>query len=242
MGYGKNIGRVKRTCKFTNLTMKCVYKKGNTMSYKVLIFDLDGTLLDTTPDILNAVNTTFDQYKEKQVTIKDIKRCLGNGAKNLISCLLERKDVDTIVSDYVQYYDLHAQIETKPYPSILELLNNLKDYSKVLYSNKDQSTVETLADYHFKDTFKYIAGTLKDYPIKPDPKRMNELINKHNLNKDEILFIGDSEVDYLTSQNIGVDCCLVTWGFRDKDVLMREPAKYMIDHPMELLHILNNHR
>lgn len=180
-----------------------------------VIFDLDGTLLDTLGDLTDAVNYTLQQYGLHTWTAADIRRFVGTGARRLIELACDGKgDVDAILSAYKQYYDAHCQIKTAPYPHIPEVLETLsKKYPLAVVSNKPDAAVKLLCADFFPKLF--ARGETPDCPRKPAPDMLTKAMAE--LGVDDCIYVGDSEVDVITANNAGIPCVSVLWGFRDRD-------------------------
>ena len=211
---------------------------------KGIIFDLDGTLLNTLGDLTSAVNKLMINNGYPTYSEDDVRIRIGKGFKNLISrcipieiedCLLDKK-----VEEFKSYYFSNLIDKTKPYVGINELINELKkrDIKIGVNSNKGNEPTKELIKYFFNLNDDYVLGKREGFNIKPDPANNNEIISKMNLNKDEILYVGDSSVDYLTGLNSNLKTVLVSWGFVDKkDLLVYDVT--IIDKPSELLSIID---
>ncbi|WP_441361393.1 HAD family hydrolase [Acholeplasma laidlawii] len=198
---------------------------------KAIIFDLDGTLLDTLDDITNSCNYTLNQLKLSHVKKEDVRRYLGNGAKALWMHILKHNInyLDEALSIYLPYLETHSKIRTKPYEGMNELLHQLKKtYQLAVVSNKHQEAVSEIIDYYFKGMFDVVIGERPGIPKKPDPAPLNLAIKELRLNKHEVLFIGDSEVDIQTAKHADVKVIGVSWGFRDYTELKHEKPDYLI--------------
>lgn len=211
---------------------------------KAIIFDMDGTILDTIDDIRNAVNYAMKVHNYELKTLDEAKKALGRGGHNLIKDLLPN-DIDEktfleVFNTYQNYYEENSQVLTKPFPNIIKLLETLKAKGYLLFvvSNKFQNLVEDLNETHFNNVFTEAIGERSDLKIKPNPDMLIYVLNKYKLKNEEVLFIGDSEIDILTGKNANVAVCAVTWGFRDIDTLKALNPNYIIDDPLEILEII----
>lgn len=215
---------------------------------KAVIFDMDGTVLNTLDDIWVAVNHALTQQGLSLKTKDDIKQAVGNGARTLI----ERVSPSTYSSDeknhlfhlYQSYYDAHSNIYTKPYDGIIDLLKLLKEKGYLLgvVSNKFEHLVKGLNQDVFMNLFDVSIGEVKGIPIKPAPDMVYKALNQLHIGPDEAIFVGDSEVDIDTAKNANVKSVGVTWGFRDEALLRKHQAHYIIQHPIELIHILQKEK
>lgn len=211
------------------------------MNYKLIIFDMDGTILDTLDDITNSVNQTFNHFNLNSVSKLAVRKALGNGARRLITDLLDNKDVDfeAILAFYLNHYTNNNNIYTKPYKGIIEVLNALKkDYKLAVVSNKSDHLVKALNKDLFDGLFDISIGEQKGLKVKPHSDMLDYVINYFNLKRLETLFIGDSEVDIQTANNTNVNVIAVTWGFRDLDELKSYNPNYIVDHPVDILSII----
>lgn len=210
--------------------------------FQTVIFDLDGTLLDTLSDLTNAVNYVLERYGYPLRSKAEIRRFLGNGARNLIQCALpEAVDAETfekILSDYIVYYNAHAQIFTAPYEGVETLLATLqsKGIAVAVVSNKGDEAVKALVGQYFPSV-PVVIGERKGVRRKPAPDSLLEAMRELNANPETTVLVGDSEVDALAAKNAGIAWAAAGWGFRDKDELLaHNPAVYLTtprDFPTE---------
>ena len=205
---------------------------------KAVIFDLDGTLLDTLTDLTNAVNHILRSYSMPERSGAEIRSYLGNGAKHLIRCALPREfDDETLeryLAEYVEYYNAHSTVETKPYDGVSELLAELKKsgISTAIVSNKPDEVVRELSRQYFGDLIDFAIGDRSDIARKPSPDPVRFAMNALGCSK--AIFVGDSEVDVLTAKNAGMTCISLTWGFRDRDQLEESGAEIFASNSEEL--------
>lgn len=212
---------------------------------KGVIFDLDGTLINTIDDITDSLNAVLVKYGYKTYTPDECKMMICDGPRVLVQRALPKDADDTLtdklLAEYKQYYYDHACIKTKPYDGIVELLLDLEKLGvqTAIVTNKPQPTMEFLIDKLFKNiNFVSLAGFSDAVPHKPDPYQTNQVILKMGVCRDEVLFAGDSAVDMNTAKNAHVAGVGVTWGFRPKEELDKSGAKYIIDYPHQLLDII----
>ena len=212
--------------------------------YKLMIFDLDGTILATLDDLYNSVNYALSTLGYPTRTNAEVRAFVGNGMLNLIKRAAPdgatEDEIQNILSTFRSHYALHKADCTKPYTGIEKVLCELKKEGAILtvLSNKDDDAVGVLCEQYFPNTFDYTAGNRADRKRKPDPESVHAIINKYGLTASDTVYIGDSEVDILTAQNAKVDCVAVSWGFRDRDVLIDAGATMIADNMGQLYEYL----
>ena len=213
----------------------------NTTMIEAVIFDLDGTLLNTLDDIAGSVNATLRHFQLPEVTRDKVRRSVGNGGRNLIRCVVpggeSHPQFEEIFSYYVPYYEQHCQILTRAYEGILPTLKTLKEMGKKLaiVSNKGDGAVKELSKQYFSDLVETSVGERAGIRRKPNPDSVLEAMRLMGMEKENVLYVGDSEVDHATAQAAGVKVVLVSWGFREKADLEKLGPDYLIDKPEELV-------
>lgn len=209
--------------------------------YKAVIFDLDGTLLDTLDDLADAVNHVLLEYGYPPRDKKQIERFLGNGIARLTELALPEQvspeRYTQIFATFKKYYTEHCQVKTQAYPGILALLAQLQaqGYKLAIVSNKNAAAVAELAELYFK---KYITVAIGERPgirKKPAPDTVLQALQELGCTKEETVYVGDSEVDKATADNVGMDCILVQWGFRELAELQALRPAYLVSKPEEIL-------
>ncbi|MCK9313044.1 MAG: HAD family hydrolase [Methanocorpusculum sp.] len=211
------------------------------MKYQVIIFDMDGTLLNTLDDLYNAVNYVLLKFGYPLRTREEVRSFVGNGVQRLVDFAIpngqNNPHREEIFADFKQYYNIHGREKTQPYPGITELLQELKSrgYQLGVVSNKYDAAVKTLSEIYFPGVFATGVGEREGVRRKPAPDSVFAVLNELRADASGVLYVGDSEVDIRTAENAGVACISVAWGFRDRDLLEREGAKQIIDDPSELL-------
>lgn len=179
-----------------------------------LLFDLDGTLLDTLDDLMDATNHILAQNGYPTRTRQEIRAFVGNGARNLLAKAAPEGDADALLAQFQPYYAAHCQVKTRPYPGILEVLAQLvQRYPVAIVSNKPDGAVKALCDELFPGI--PAMGERPNCPRKPAPDMVYRAMEM--LGVERCIYIGDSEVDVVTAKNAGVPCVSVLWGFRDKE-------------------------
>lgn len=209
-----------------------------------IIFDMDGTLLNSLGDIADGVNYILKKYGYPPRTYDEIKSFVGNGAAKLMSKALpdgqQTPDFERILEEYKKYYLDHNNIKTSPYAGIMDLLRelSLKGYKLAIVSNKNDKNVKSLNKIYFEAYIKTAIGESKDIKRKPAPDMVYKAIAELGSTIERAVYVGDSEVDILTAENANIPCLCVTWGFRDKEYLKEQGAEHIIDQPHELLEFL----
>ena len=211
-----------------------------------VIFDLDGTLLNTLEDLAASVNYALKTNGYPQRTTNEIRTFLGNGVKSLVKCSLGKNDSDEIFEKvfncFRTYYMEHCQDTTRPFDGILPLLEELKKrkIKMAIVSNKLQPAVEQLNNHFFKKHISSAVGESATVRRKPNPDAVIAAMNALGSRKDETIYVGDSEIDIETAKNPGIDCIVVLWGFRDECFLRSQYHNiHYIHSPKELLYLLD---
>ena len=193
------------------------------MKYKAILFDLDGTLLDTLEDMADALNRTMDRFQLPHRSLREVRCFVGNGAKRLVALATgaEGERLEEILAVYKEDYDRNYLIKTAPYPGIMALLDRLHEAGCLvgIVSNKPDSTVQSLAEALFEGKADISVGEKSGIRRKPAPDTVLAAMEALGVTKAETVYVGDSEVDVMTARAAGVPCISVTWGFRDRDVL-----------------------
>ena len=193
------------------------------MKYKAILFDLDGTLLDTLEDMADALNRTMDHFALPHRSLREVRSFVGNGARRLVELATgaEGERLEEILAVYKEDYDRNYLVKTAPYPGIMALLDRLhaEDCLTGIVSNKPDSTVQSLSDALFQGKADISVGEKAGIRRKPAPDTVLAAMEALGVTKAETVYVGDSEVDVMTARAAGVPCISVTWGFRDRDVL-----------------------
>ncbi|MCR5451640.1 MAG: HAD-IA family hydrolase [Lachnospiraceae bacterium] len=215
------------------------------MKYKAVLFDLDGTLLDTLHDLAGAVNHVMKTYDDPVHSVDDVRRFVGNGIRNLMIRALPKGEEDPKFeekfSEFKNYYAGHDMDLTKPYPGIMNLISDLRNNGirLAIVSNKYQPAVTELSRHYFKDAIEVSIGDLEGRNRKPHPDAPNAALLALGLSAKDCLYVGDSGVDAKTAEGVGMDCVLCSWGFRERDLLEKEKSIGIIDKPEDLLEYIN---
>lgn len=211
---------------------------------KSIIFDLDGTLLDTLADLTDSVNEALKVHSLPLRTSDEIRRFVGNGARNLIACVVPGGESNPVfeltLNIYKNYYEYHCKDNTKPYDGTLQMLKELKQRGVkiAVVSNKPDDAVKILCKEYFEDYVDVAIGATEDMARKPAPDALLKAMEELGVSKEEVMYIGDSDVDIETAENAGVRFVAVTWGFRGCEFLKEHGAKELIALPMELLYLI----
>lgn len=212
-----------------------------TMKYRLIIFDMDGTILDTLKDLTDSLNYALKKSGFPQRTIEEVRGFVGNGIQKLIERGVpketKREEIQKVFEDFTDYYSKHCADTTKPYDGILKVLLELKKsgYLTAVVSNKADYAVRALCDENFKGIFDAVSGERENIRKKPAPDTVNAVLEELNVPHKEAIYIGDSEVDIKTAENAGVDSLSVDWGFRSREELLKNNAKKIISNPKDIL-------
>ena len=213
------------------------------MKKKLVIFDLDGTLLNTIDDLAESANYSLRALGYPSHDAATIRSFVGNGINKLIERSLPEGEkteanVQRMRNVFIPYYDAHNADLSVPYAGIPDVLRSLQNKGILLAvaSNKYQEATAKLVAHYFPEiNFVKVLGQRTEVPIKPDPTIVFDIINEAGVSREEVLYVGDSGVDMQTALNASVDAVGVTWGFRPKHELASYPALAIIDSAMELL-------
>lgn len=214
--------------------------------YQAVLFDLDGTLLDTLDDLTDSVNVILGKYGFPLRDRKEIRRFLGNGSERLMQEALPKEisetDFEKYLEEYKAYYKTHMEEKTGPYEGILQLLVELRKAGLKLgvVSNKFDTAVKGLCEKYFPGYIDAAAGEREEDGIrrKPAPDLVCMAAKWLEVNPKDCLYVGDSEVDILTAKNAGMNCVSVTWGFRDEKFLREAGAAHLVHTAEELKELI----
>jgi phosphoglycolate phosphatase len=215
---------------------------------KLIIFDLDGTLLNTLDDLADCTNFVLQQNEYPTHKIDAYKYFTGNGVEILLRRALPPEiselEFHKILQQFLAYYELHKADKTAPYKAMTETLEELQNNGVLLAvaTNKPHHLLPELMPCYFP-TIKWAAvfGNRKEVPIKPNPQIVYDIMRATapNLPAHQILYAGDTAVDMETAQNAGIKKVGVLWGFRTKEELIRANADYIIEHPQQLINLVH---
>ena len=215
--------------------------------YKNVIFDLDGTLMDTLDDIKDAMNEALKRIGHPYTfTYEEAKKLIGSGARVMIERAIyyggaNPSDVDKLGETFLPLYKEYQGKTTKPYDGMIEVMKILKERGYKLYilTNKPQHLMNVLVNNFFIDYLDGYQGQVDSMPCKPDVKFTNYMLDRYNLNKEECIFVGDSNIDVLVGKNACMDTVLCLYGYGDEATKNDTYPKYKIESPLDLLKILD---
>lgn len=203
--------------------------------YEAVIFDLDGTLLDTLEDLRDAVNYAMRKNQFQEHSLEEIRKAVGNGIRKLIErCVPEgtkSEVVEAVFADFRVYYKENCKNKTKPYDGMKELVKKLKeeDYKLAVVSNKNHEAVQEIIPYYFGDLFDISVGAMEEMKKKPAPDTTFLALEKLGVANGKAIYVGDSQVDVETAKNSGLEGIFVTWGFRSREELAEAGAQEFAD-------------
>ncbi|MDY5212238.1 HAD family hydrolase [Intestinibacter sp.] len=214
------------------------------MKYNTVIFDLDGTLLNTLEDLGDSVNFALKSFGYPTRTYEEVKSFVGNGIKDLLTKAVpigtDEETTLRCLQAFKNHYKTNMQNKTLPYEGIIALLKELnsKGIKLGIVSNKYDFGVKNLNKYYFKDLIPVAIGEREGVRKKPAPDTVLTAMKELGSKKEECLYVGDSGSDMITAKNAGIKSVGVTWGFRDADSLRESGAIFLINSPKELLELL----
>jgi len=210
-----------------------------------IIFDLDGTLLNTLDDLYLSVNHALAYFNQPQRSKMEVRSFLGNGIRKLIEQSMPLGSdlllIEKVFDEFRHYYLEHSLDYTQPYPDVIPMLKRCKEmgYKSAIVSNKLNQAVQDLHQRFFANYIDVAIGETPNVARKPAPDMLNRAIRKLQTTHQESIYVGDSEVDLQTASNATLSCISVAWGFRDRGFLEYHDAHTIIDSPMELFQYLD---
>lgn len=211
---------------------------------KGILFDLDGTLLDTLDDLEDAVNVTMAAFGWPLRSREEVRSFVGNGVGSLVAQAipagLDKAAGEAALEFLRTYYAAHSGDAAVPYPGVTELLHTLnkRGIPMAVVTNKPEGPALRLAEQHFPGLFAAVVGECSDRPRKPAPDMPLYALKQMGLDPEDVVYVGDSEVDIRTARSAGIPVMSVTWGFRDREDLEKLEPDWLIDRPEELLELL----
>lgn len=210
------------------------------MRYRGVLWDMDGTVLDTLEDLWAAVNVSLRRFSLPEASLEAVRAGLGNGAAHLISCVTPEEKRDEVLAFYKPWYDAHCNLKTRPYPGILPLMGALRagGVRQAIISNKPDPAVQELAKSYFPGLLDSAVGESETVRRKPNPDAVLAAVKQMGLNVADCVYIGDTEVDLATAKNAGMACIAVSWGFRSRAQLLAAGATQIAATAEELEKLL----
>ena len=211
------------------------------MAYDAYIFDLDGTLLNTLPDLARLTNMVLEERNWPQRTVEEVLSFVGHGGRYLLSRAIPAGTPDELLDEvfarWRELYPTYGHAMTKPYEGIPEVLDALKERGAKLavLSNKFDAAVGQVIAEHFPGVFDIARGECDEIPRKPDPAGLRMVMRQLGVAPERVAYVGDSVTDVRTALNAGVFCVTVTWGYGETSALKAEGAQVLIDNPFALL-------
>lgn len=209
-----------------------------------VVFDMDGTVLNTLEDLAGSMNYSLKAVGMPERTVDEFRRFVGNGAREALRKALPEGTSTDILDEmfpiFKEHYDEHCLDKTGPYEGILDLMKELKKrgYRMAIVSNKIDSAVKELNKRFFGDLIDVAIGEQPGVNRKPAPDMVETALKELGSTKEESVYVGDSEVDYLTAKNSGLPCISVLWGFRDKEYLIEQGAYCFADAPADIVDMI----
>ena len=209
-----------------------------------VIFDLDGTLLNTLDDLRDSVNAVMKKYGYPQHSLDQIRTFVGNGIGKLMERSVpggrENEQFEQAFADFKSYYTDHCQIKTKPYDGVVDLMKCLSEqgFKLAIVSNKNDAAVKELNEIYFSRYTNAAIGERKGVRRKPAPDSVYAALDQLGSDIEKAVYIGDSDVDYEAAVHCGMDCILVSWGFRDRELLESFDGAVVVDRCAEIRELL----
>lgn len=216
------------------------------MRYRLAIFDMDGTILNTLEDLADSVNHALKTQNLPSRNLEEIRCFVGNGIRKLIERSVpngtDAKIENAVFEEFRTYYRKNCAVKTRPYDGILTVLKQLRaeGIKTAVVSNKADFAVQSLCQEYFDGLFDFAVGDREGQRKKPYPDSVNTVLQRFDMDKSEAVYIGDSEVDFATAKNADMDVLMVGWGFRDEAFLKNEGAESVLSEPQEILFFIKN--
>lgn len=211
------------------------------MSYKLAIFDMDGTILNTLDDLADSMNHSLATFGLPLKTVDEVRSYVGNGIRKAVERAVPKglsvEQIDEVHDEFRRYYKDHCAIKTRPYDGILEVIKTLRERGilTAVVSNKAEFAVQSLCVDYFDGLFDCYVGDKEGQRRKPYPDGVLSVLDKLGIAKEDAVYIGDSDVDFETAKNSEMDVIMVGWGFRDEEFIRSKGAEFVIHKPEEIL-------
>ena len=208
---------------------------------KAVLFDLDGTLLDTIEDLADSLNHILTRYGLPVRTVAEVQQLVGNGIPKLLERAVSpdtpKERIAEMYRQFLAWYQTHCRVRTGPYQGIPELVDELKrrGFRLAVISNKADPATRELISHFFGGRFDFVLGATEGRKLKPDRAMIDAALNALSITAGEAVYVGDSQVDIQTARNAGMPCVSVTWGFRSRETLIEGGASSLADTPEDLL-------
>lgn len=220
------------------------------LTKRYAIFDLDGTLLDTLDDLTDSMNYMLGKHNFPLRTRNEVRNFVGNGVRKLVERAIpteykaDDEFIDKFYNDFSLYYNSHSDVKTSPYPGTLDMLDKLLEngFDIAIVSNKIDSAVKSLSAKFFGERIKSAIGEKPSVRHKPEPDMVFMAMEEMGADKENSIYIGDSEVDIQTAKNSGIPCISVLWGFKDRKFLEDSGAMAIVESMEELGERLVNYQ
>ncbi len=210
----------------------------------LIVFDLDGTLVDTRQDLTDAVNYALQKLGKPPLDVDTVTRNVGDGVRMLLLRTLQIEDEDLRMQGrhyFIEYYSQHLADHTRPYPGISDVLNALACRTMAVLTNKSQEFTEPLLRQIGLDGyFAKVVGGNAGFPPKPDPQGLQSILQELEAEPETTIMIGDSGNDILVGKSVGARTCAVTWGYRPKEELLALEPDFVAEQPLDLVRIIEN--
>lgn len=220
------------------------FGKDYSMNYKVAVFDMDGTILNTLEDLADTMNYSLRTHQMPERTLFEVRSFVGNGIRKLVERAVpdgtSEAEQEAVFHTFHEHYKDHCAIKTRPYDGICEVIGKLRDagVKTAVVSNKADYAVKSLCEDYFKGLFDYSVGDKEGQRIKPYPDGVFDVQHFFDVEQKDMIYIGDSEVDFQTAQNAGIDVIMVGWGFRDAEYLKKFGVNEMIYEPEKIVSMI----
>ncbi|MCD6544550.1 MAG: HAD-IA family hydrolase [Flavobacteriaceae bacterium] len=211
---------------------------------ELIIFDLDGTIVNSIFDIADAVNHVLVKMNRNTVSVYEVQKMIGSGVKKLIELALQDVSDEIVLANalkiFQEYYAKNLITKTRPYEDVIETLNQLSNFKKAIYSNKPQDlTDKVIKGLDLNSYFDTVQGADESkYKRKPSPEGINYILRKLKVKPENAIMVGDSTHDIHAGKRAGVKTCAVTYGYRDEKLLVNESPDYLIHKLTDLVNIL----